>query len=381
MKQIEHKTLSAFTKIAIAIAAVALVSSFVGVRLTAQQHDPAANNAPRTLPVRTTTVKFQNGYFARRTFTGRAVAGRTSSMSFEFGGTIKSVLVDIGSVVKAGAPLAELDTARLDANKNQMLAERDETTARLDLAERTFKRAQETFNKGHASAQKLDEAEANAISLRAQLKRLQASVAALDVDLSKAVIRAPFAGMITLRNLDEGTVVAGGTAILELTETSRLEAHIGMPPEHALAVQKGAKFTLRNSRKKIIEGVSVRTVVPVINGTTRTMMVVLDIPFDSVARGELLHASVQNWQEAPGAWVPLRALASDVRGLWRVYKVDSKTNPPHVRFENVQILHSEAGKAFVSGTLSDGDVIIADGLARLARGQRVSIVTTPNTRS
>ncbi|MBV1900701.1 MAG: HlyD family efflux transporter periplasmic adaptor subunit, partial [Kordiimonadaceae bacterium] len=198
---------------------------------------------------------------------------------------------------------------------------------------------------------------------------------------SKAVIRAPFAGMITLRNLDEGTVVAGGAAILELTETSRLEAHIGMPPEHALAVQKGAKFTLRNSRKKIIDGVSVRSVVPVINGTTRTMKVVLDIPFNSVARGELLHASVQNWQEAPGAWIPLRALASDVRGLWRVYKVDSKTNPPHVRFENVQILHSEAGKAFVSGTLSDGDVIIADGLARLARGQRVSIVTTPNTRS
>ena len=360
---------------------VGIVGSLVGARLTALQTKDTANIKIRTLPVRTTTIKFQDGYFARRTFTGRAVAGRTSSMSFEFGGTIKAIFVDIGSTVEAGAPLAELDTARLHANKNQILAERDETTARLDLAERTFKRAKETFSKGHASAQKLDEAEANAISLRAQLKRLQASVAALDVDLAKAVIRAPFAGMITLRNLDEGTVVAGGTAILELTETSRLEAHIGMPPEHARAVGNGAKFTLRNSRKKIIEGVSVRTVVPVINGTTRTMMVVLDIPFDSVTRGELLHASVQNWQEAQGTWIPLRALASDVRGLWRVYKIDNKTTPPQVRFENVQILHSEAGKAFVSGTLSDGDIIIADGLARLARGQRVRIVTTPNTHS
>lgn len=360
-------------KIAAAGLAVALVSSFVGMRLTAQQ--PEMSNSSRTLPVRTAVVELENGYMARRTFTGRAVAGRTSSLAFELGGTIQSVHVDMGSVVEKGAPLAALDTSRLDANRSQMAAERDEVVASLDLAERTLERATETFNKGHASAQRRDEAEANAISLRARLKRLDASISAIDVDLAKSVIRAPFSGTITRRTLDEGTVVAGGTSLLEITETSRMEAHIGMPPEHAKAVKNGSEYIMRDGRRNIIDGVRVRSIVPVIDGNTRTMMVTFDIPADVVARGELMHASVQNWQEAAGAWLPLRALSSDVRGLWRVYKVDNKTSPPHVRFENVQILYSEPNRAYVTGTISAGDVIIADGLERLAPGQRVSVIS------
>lgn len=378
MQKIKTLLQSKLAKVATASVLVVALSSAMALRLTAQQ--PEQNSQSQTLPVRTTTVTFENGYMARRTFTGRAVAGRTSSLAFELNGTIKAIHVDMGSTVEQGTALAALDTSRLEANRRQLVAERDEVVATLDLAERTFKRAAKTYDQGHASAQRRDEAEANAISLRARLKRLDASIAALDVDISKATIEAPFAGTITQRLLDEGTVVSAGTSFLELTETTRMEAHIGIPPEHAIAVKNGAQYVLRDGKRNVIEGASVRSIVPVIEGNTRTMMVTFDIPAASVARGELIHASVQNWQEAKGTWLPLRALSSDVRGLWRVYKVDNKTTPPHVRFENVQILYSEPDRAFVTGTISDGDVIIADGLERLAPGQRVSIVN-PNNRS
>lgn len=378
MQKIDTVIHSKFTKAAVGGILVIALSSVLALRLTAQQ--PEQNSESRTLPVRTTTVKFENGYMARRTFTGRAVAGRTSSLAFELSGTIQSIAVDMGATVDKGMPLAKLDTSRLNANRRQLIAERDEAVATLDLAERTFNRATKTFDQGHASAQRRDEAEANAISLRARLKRLDAAIAATDVDLAKAVIKAPFSGTITQRHLDEGTVVGSGTPLLELTETARMEAHIGMPPEHAVAVKNGAKYVLRDGKRNIINGATVRSIVPVIEGNTRTMMITFDIPADAVARGELLHASIQNWQEAPGAWLPLRALSSDVRGLWRVYKVIDKTSPPHVRFENVQILYSEPNRAFVTGSISDGDVIISDGLERLAAGQRVSVIT-PDSRS
>jgi len=346
-------------------------SAFVGARLTAQSLPQKMES--RALPVRTTVVAIEPGYFTRRSFTGRAVAGRTSQMAFELGGTIAAVNVDLGGIVKKGDILARLDTARLLANKNQLLAERAEAEATLNLANRTLKRAQDTFRQGHASAQRLDEAEANAISLDARLKRLDASIETLEVDLAKSSIKAPFSGTITARMLDEGTVVRGGTALLEITEATRMEAHIGMPPEHALAVKNGAKVELRDGNRKIINGATIRSLVPVITSQTRTMMVTFDVPADRVSSGELVSAIVQDWQEVSGAWLPLRALSSDVRGLWRVNKVINTSNDPHVTFENVQILYSDKSRAFVTGTLSNGDIIISDGIARLAPGQRVRL--------
>lgn len=328
----------------------------------------------QALPVRTTTVQIENGYFARRSFTGRAISGRISNMAFELGGTLKSVSVDIGTPVKAGEAVAKLDTDRLSANKRQLVAERDEVASNLALAERTLKRVQETHSKGHASAQRLDEAEANAISLRARQERLNASIAAVDIDLAKAHIIAPYSGVITQRFLDEGSVVAAGTPIVEITETSRMEGHIGMPPAHAEAIKNGSEFLLFNGKRMRIKGAALRSVVPVIAGETRTMMVTFNLPAEQVSRGEIINAVVKNWHEQTGAWLPLRALSADVRGMWRVYKVDQSTNPAHVEFENVQILYSESDRAFVSGTISNGDIIIADGVARLAPGQQVSLL-------
>lgn len=359
-------------KAASILATIGLFSSLVAARITAQTIPESG--ASRALPVRTTEVVLEQGYHARRTFTGRATPGRISQVAFELGGTVEAIHVDLGHHVNGGEKLANLDTARLKAQKAQLVAQREEISARLDLAERTLKRAKETYSQGHASAQRLDEAEANAISLRANIKQLQAAIAAVDVDLGKSEITAPFGGVITARLLDEGTVVAAGTRILEVSEIDRMEAHIGMPPEYAEAVQNGAPVELRGGRRGIIKGASLRSVIPAIEGQTRTMKVTFNLPEDTAARGELITAVVQDWQEMQGAWLPLRALSSDVRGLWRVYKIVDGPDGPRVRFENVQILYTDANRVFVTGTISNGDRVIADGIDRLAPGQRVTIL-------
>ncbi|WP_417460279.1 efflux RND transporter periplasmic adaptor subunit [Kordiimonas sp.] len=354
------------------LAVAGVIATMVAVRSPAQ--NTADSGLSRALPVRTVEVTIEEGYRARRTFTGRAVPGRVSAMAFELGGTVAKINVDLGSTVKTGDVLAELDTARLQAQRAQLLAEKDEVAASLDLAERTFKRAQETFKQGHASAQRLDEAEANAISLRARFKRLEATVAALDVDIDKASIKAPFSGVITSRMLDEGVVVSAGKTLLELSEDSHMEAHIGMPPEYAAAMAGGAPVELRGGRRQMIEGATVRAIVPSIEGQTRTMMVTFNLPANAASRGELVTAVVSDWQNSTGAWLPIRALSSDVRGLWRVYKVIDGGEGPHVRFENVQVLYTDTNRVFVTGTISNGDRIITDGVERLAPDQRVTLL-------
>ncbi len=367
-----NKRTSTLLKVSGALLVAGVISSVAALRITAQKVQESGLS--RALPVRTAEVVMEKGYHARRTFTGRAVPGRVSRMAFELGGTINDIRVDLGSLVRRGEVVAALDTARLDAQRAQLLAEQDEVSARLELAERTLKRARETFSQGHASAQRLDEAEANAISLRASEKRLTAAIAALDVDIAKSSILAPFDGVITTRLLDEGTVVSPGTNVLEISESARMEAHIGMPPEYARAVKEGAPVDLRDGRRTDISGAVVRSIVPVIEGETRTMMVTFDLPRERAARGELITAVVDDWQEASGAWLPLGALSSDVRGLWRVYKIIDGANGLHVRFENVQILYTDRNRVFVTGTISDGDKVISDGIERLAPGQRVTVL-------
>lgn len=339
---------------------------------------PAEEGLSRAMPVHTTTVEIEDGYFARRSFTGRAVAGQTSSLSFELGGQIKSIHVDLGEQVEVGTLIAQLDTARLSAARRQMVAQLDEAEANLKLANKTLKRTQTTFKQGHVSAQRLDETEARAIALEAQVNRLAAQVETIDVDLTKSDLRAPYAGSVTARFLDEGAVVSAGRPVIEISEVHKLEAHIGVAPKYADAVAKNNDaIRLLDIDRQIIRGVKIRSIVPVISGETRTKLITFDLPEGSVTRGELITALVEDWQDQSGAWLPLRSLNADIRGLWRVYKVSDGPEGPHVRFENVQVLYTDGNRVFVTGTLSAGDKIIADGLDRLAPGQRVTMIGDP----
>ncbi len=367
----KHKTFKRLAGTAFACAVIGIMA----IRLTAES--PSSADKPYVLPVRTTDVQLENGYYARRSFTGKAVARRDSNIAFELGGTVQEVFVDLGSKVRKGEQIACLDTSRLEAKKAELIAEKEAVIASLQLAEQTLARAKKTYSQGHISAQHMDEAEANAINLKAQFKRLEAAIGVLDVGLAKSTVLAPYDGVVTSRFLDEGTVVMAGAPVITLSEQGKLEAHIGLPPEQAVALGSGAAITLYNGQKHLIEGAELIAVVPIIEGHTRTMMATFSLPEGEAKSGELITAASQTWHETQGAWLPLRALSSDVRGLWRVYKVIEGQDGLHVRFENVQIIYTEDNRVFVTGTISSGDRIIADGIDRLAPGQHVRLQPLP----
>lgn len=348
-----------------------LLAAFYGVTLASNQ-EKAADLI--RLPVKTMAVQAEDGYFSTRSFTGRAVAGQTSLLGFEVAGTLNAVMVDIGDHVSAGQALAKLDPSRLMAQRAQAAAGLEEAQARLTLAEKTLNRVRETYAAGHASAQTLDESESRFIALKAQTASLEAQINALDVDLSKQVLTAPYDAVVTQRFEDEGTIMGQGKPLLELTGNNAMEAHIGMPPEYALKAHDKEQFRMFNGEQEMATGVKVKGIVPVIEGSTRTMLVTFSLDHTQVSRGALISAVVEDWKQDQGFWLPIRALSADVRGLWRVYKVRNVDSDPTIAIENVQILYSRADKAFVTGTLKDGDVIVMMGTDRLAPGQKVTVI-------
>ncbi|MDM7952334.1 MAG: biotin/lipoyl-binding protein [Cyanobium sp. CZS 25K] len=188
----------------------------------------------RALPVAVVTAQPVSQYVTSRDYTGEVVAGRSSSLGFELGGSLAQVLVEEGDRVVAGQPLARLDSRRMRARRQQLLAQQRvaraavaEVRQQLTLAELQRERRRRLHAQGAISREDLDQQIYGAGALASRLAQadgqvddLSARLRQTDVDLGRSVLMAPFAATVSRRQLDEGVVVSGGQAVLTLVEAA-----------------------------------------------------------------------------------------------------------------------------------------------------------------
>ena len=115
-----------------------------------------------------------------------------------------------------------------------------------------------------------------------------------------------------------------------------------------------------------------RAIPPEIDPATRTMTAVLELDGAKVPLGAVVELTLAQQVAAPGFWLPLSALTESDRGLWGVYVVN---NDSVVERHLVEVVHTEADRAFVRGTLSANDRVIRTGVQRIVPGQRVELAT------
>jgi membrane fusion protein, multidrug efflux system len=349
------------------------------------------DETPTVLPVSTFTVRLLDGYEVQESYAGRVISRRNSSLGFERGGSLTEVMVDEGDHVKEGDVLAVLDTRRLQAQLTELQAElersranAEETKARHAFASVTVQRNKKLLTKQQISAQADDEAVFEEKSIAAQLaaanatiRKVEATIKALKVDIDLSILRAPFSGSIVARLADEGTVVDPGTPVLRLIEDGKLEAHVGIPSRAVDNLKLNQIYTIDVGGKHY--PAKLRTVLAEIDPQTRTVTAVFDLTQSEPALrgGQLARLEMTQSISSPGFWLPITALTESRRGLWGAYALDpSPQGNGLMRLDRreLQLLHSEADRAFVRGTLLDGEVVVASGLHRLVPNQLVRIV-------
>ncbi|MEN9222317.1 MAG: efflux RND transporter periplasmic adaptor subunit [Thermostichus sp. BF3_bins_97] len=381
-----------------------------------------AQESSTALPVSTLAIQPTQTYEVQRAYTGEIRAKRSSELGFERGGEVVRIPVTEGMAVPAGSPLAYLDTRTLEAERQGILAQlataqaqlqelqagpRVETIAaatatvedirqQLELAELSRQRRQDLFNEGAISRQQLDEVVYQVGSLQARLtaaqqhqqelqtgtrpeqiaaqqarvQQLQASLASLDVALSKSVIRAPFDGRVGLRYVDEGTVVGSGQPVLRLVESGSWEARIGVPPQ--LLPPLGSQQTLEVGSQ--LYSATVEAILPEVDPVSRTVTVLLAVEADTLASGQTARLTLTERIPMEGFWLPTTALVPGARGLWTVFTVGpTESGQSQVQRQEVEILHTETEQVLVRGTLQPGDAVIIEGSQRLVPGQVVSV--------
>jgi RND family efflux transporter MFP subunit len=390
----------------------------------------------QSLSVETVQLEPATAYEVRRTYTGEIVARRSSDLGFEQSGTVIEILVNEGDPVAANQPLVYLDTRSLQAQRQQLIAQRDQALAQLqeletgartetiaaaraavaDLEQQValaqLQKArreglyqegaiaredldQQTFNLGslesrlNQSQSQLDELLAGArqeqvMSQQANVRQLDARLQAIEIDLEKSLLRSPFSGRVSQRLVDEGVVVSGGQSVLRLVEGGDLEARIGVPVDLANRLIIGSPQSVQVGNQSY--PAQVTALLPELDTNTRTVTIVLQFsPESNIAIGQTAQLLLSDTQPEDGYWLPATALVPGDRGLWSVYVLnendaDDTQGSYIVARRDVEVLHTEGDnsltqeqRVFVRGLLQPGERAITSGTHRIVSGQRVTI--------
>ncbi|HKD54950.1 MAG TPA: efflux RND transporter periplasmic adaptor subunit [Steroidobacteraceae bacterium] len=200
---------------------------------------------------------------------------------------------DIGTNVKKGELLAEIDTPEVDQQLRQAQADLGTAQANYELARITNERWQGLLATQSVSQQDADQRAGDAAAKKAALESAKANLARLrDLESFKRVV-APFDGVVTQRNTDVGALInAGqtpGNALFRVADTHRLRIYVSVPQPYAAEVVAGLNATLAlTDRPGKQFAATVTSTAHALDAVSRTLQVELQI---DNSKGELLPGS------------------------------------------------------------------------------------------
>jgi multidrug efflux system membrane fusion protein len=189
---------------------------------------------------------------------------------------------DMGSRVKQGELLADIDTPEVDQELMQVRANRQQIVAAMDLAKINADRYVSLRKTDSVSQQEADQQSSGYQQAKANLDAADATVRRLEQLESFKHVYAPFSGVLTKRNVDPGALInAGGTGkeLFDIAKVDPLRVFVSVPQNYAPAIKNGmeAWVSLPELSGEKFKGTVVRTAES-IDPMTRTLLTEVDVP-------------------------------------------------------------------------------------------------------
>ena len=295
-------------------------------------------------------------------------------------GYLKRWLVDIGTPVKAGQLLAEIESPEVDQQLRQAEADLSTAEANQKIADLTAQRWRDLRSTDSVSKQEADEKIASAASGDAQMQAAHANVQRLKELSGFEKIVAPFDGVVTARNTDIGQLIAAGEntgpALFRVADMHRLRTYVTVPQTYAASMTPGLKADLLfPDRPGKVYTATLDSTSSAIDQTTRTLLAQLVIDNKN---GELLpgaYAEV-HFHLPPGAAGPIFKLPANVL-LFRsdglhVGTVDANN---HVVLKTVEVGRDFGSDVEIIHGLNAEDNVILSPPDSLTEGMAVRLAT------
>lgn len=307
---------------------------------------------------------------------GTMQAFRDAPVYARVNGYLKRWTVDIGTRVRAGQLLAEIDTPEIDQQLMQARADLATAEANAKLAQTTADRYRELIKTDSVSQQDLDNANGNLEAKQTAVESARANVKRLEQTQAFRRIEAPFDGVITTRNIDVGALIDSGSNARELFHVAamdRLRVFVNVPEVYSRAAAPGLKadLTLKEFPNRRFTGTLVRNS-NAIDVASRTLLTEIDVdnPKGELLAGSYAEVHIQLPTPAETMKLPVDALIFKADGL-QVATVDGANR--------VAMVPVSAGRDFgdsieiVSG-LTGRERVVLNPPDSLTAGQTVRVV-------
>ncbi|VTU23819.1 efflux RND transporter periplasmic adaptor subunit [Variovorax sp. PBL-E5] len=303
-----------------------------------------------------------------------------SPISARASGYLKRWTKDIGSRVQKGELLAEIETPEIDQQLSQAIAARQQAASSLELARSTVARWEALRKKDVVSQQDLDERRSAVAQTTANVAAADANVQRLQQTEGFKRVLAPFAGVITRRNVDVGDLIdggggGGGRALFLLAQTDPLRVYVNVPQAYAQLVKAGQPVVVTQAelRGQSFRGEVARTS-GAIDASTRMMQVEVSLPNrdGTLLPGAYVQVSLP-LAASRTLTIPANALLFRAEGT-RVAVVDAAG---HVHLRAISLGRNYGETVEVLDGLDAKDRMVLNPSDSLAEGDVVTIAKEP----
>jgi membrane fusion protein, multidrug efflux system len=314
----------------------------------------------------TTIVARQEKWPATLNVIGTMVAVHGVTVSADLPGTVARIAFDSGTSVNVGDVLVELDTRQERAQLAAMEAQRD-------LAHINFNRTQELVKQGVMAQMEYD-------NVAAQQKATEAQVGEIRATIARKTIRAPFSGILGIRQVNLGQYLAAGEAIVPLQALNPIYVNFSVPQEEGAKVRVGRTIRV-TSNQAAGAGFTgrVTAIDSVVNEATRNVQLqaTLANPGGKLRPGMFVQVELVMGANRPVIALPTTAINYAPYGD-SVYIVTDLKDPNGktyrgVRQQFVKLAGSHGDQVAVVSGINLGDEVVSSGVFKLRNGAAVQV--------
>lgn len=329
----------------------------------------------QAVPVVAAALPDTRGKRATLDLPGRLEAYTQAQIYARVSGYLKDWKADIGTPVKAGQLLAEIDAPDLDQQIMEARAALASAQANLTLAQATLQRGQTLIHSGAISKADLDQRAADAANKDGLAKAAQANLDRLRVLEQYKRITAPFDGLVTVRSTDIGALINAGAAgppLFVVSDTKKLRVYVNVPQNYVPSIQIGTKANISvpeypgKTFPAIVQASA--QAVDVASGTTR-MLLIVDNARGQLMTGDFTNVSFELPHPEIAINVPASALIFNQGGLF----VATVSGDSRVHLKPVTISRDLGKEVEIGSGLSVDERVIESPPDGIASGDLVRI--------
>ena len=326
--------------------------------------------------IKTITVSEQATEQIRK-FSGLVAAVDSSGLSFQVGGQVESVEVDIGDRVQKGQILAVLDMEpyRLDVDAAE--AELVKVNANVVNTNAEYERQKRVYEQGAGVKSDLDTAEYNYRAARSAVDYQISRLNLAKRNLRKTTLRSPYEGAIAWRAVQPNEEVKVGQKVFEIDAKGTMEVQLAVPETtiDRIHIDDSATITFSTLPGESAKGRISYIGSAAVKANAFPVKVELIEPNEKIKPGMTAEANlfIKAENQQPGFLVPIQAIlpaADAMRGHAFVYGSETST----VKKTPIRYGGTQRGKAIVYEGLAVGDIIAVAGVSFLADGLKVKLM-------